>query len=151
MSDWDLTDPMGSILAQLRTANIASKRVRGNEPAPATSINGVVTEGDARGPGSYQRFVVLVDLGGPRLHRTPMQTTRFVLRAYGVTPQDARALYGECSDELDNGGPRYGASGVAIYQSLDESGGAFGKDPTTSQPFYEGTFQIFAGVQALAS
>lgn len=139
MSDWTLTDPIGSIITELRAANIASKRVRGNEPGPEDAVT------------PYQRFVVIVDLGGPRLHRTPMQTVRFVIRCYGATYADASDLYRDVSDVLDNGGPRYGATGVALYQSLDESGGSAGKDPVTSQPFYEGTFQIFAGAQALAS
>lgn len=139
MSDWELTEPMGSIITQLRAANIASKRVRGNEPAT----------GDAAKP--YQRFVVIVDLGGPRLHRAPMQTLRYAIRCYGATYQDASSLYREVSDELDNGGPRYGASGVAIYQTLDDTGGSSGADPVTNQPYYEGVFQVFAGAQALAS
>lgn len=151
MADWELTDPMGSLIAELRGANIAGQRIRGNEPAPERIVSGAVVPGDARGPGQYQRFVVLVDLGGPRLHRAPVQTLRYLLRAYGVTPQDARDLYGECSDLLDNAGPRYGASGVALYQTLDDTGGAFGKDPKTDQPFYEGAIEIVAGAQALAS
>lgn len=141
MSDWTLTDPMGSIIYELRAANIASKRVRAGEAAP----------GDAQPRASYQRFVVLVDLGGPRFHRAPLQVLRYSLRAYGVTYQDARDLYGDCSDVLDNAGPRYGPTDVAIYQTLDDTGGSSGKDPDTGQPFYEGVFEIFAGAQALAS
>lgn len=138
MSDWTLSEPMGTILAELRAANVASKRVRGNEPAP----------GDALGPESYQRFVVVVDLGGPRFHRIPMQTLRYAIRAYGATPQDASALYRECSDVLDNAGPRYGPTDVAIYQTLDDTGGSFGKDPQTGQPYYDGVFEVWAGAQA---
>jgi hypothetical protein len=141
MSDWTIAEPMGSILFELRAANIASKRVRASEPGP----------NDAKGEGEYQRFVVVVDLGGVREHRVPLQTRRYALRAYGVTPQDAADLYMECSDVLDNGGPRYGPTNVAIYQSLDDTGGSSSLDPITKQPVYEGVFEIFAGAQALAS
>jgi hypothetical protein len=141
MSDWTVSDPMGSILYELRVANVASKRVRAAEPAP----------GDAQPHGSYQRFVVVVDLGGPRQHRMPLQVLRYAIRAYGVTYQDARDLYGECSDVLDNAGPRYGPTDVALYQTLDDTGGSASKDPDTGQPVYEGIFEIFAGAQALAS
>lgn len=141
MSDWPLSDPMGSIIAQLRNANIASGRVRGNKPAV----------GDARGPEAYRRFVVIVDLGGPRFHRTPLQVLRYAIRCYGVTPQDARDLYGEVSDELDNGGPRYGPTDVAIHQTLDDTGGSYNEDPDTRQPYFEGIYVVMAGAQALAS
>lgn len=138
---WTLAEPMGTIIAELRAANIASKRVRGNEPGPD----------DARGAGEYQRFVVIVDLGGTREHRAPVQVRRYALRAYGATPQDAADLFMECSDLLDNAGPRYGATQVPIYQSLDDTGGSFSLDPITKQPQYDGVFEIFAGTQVSAS
>ncbi len=141
MSYWVLTDPMGSIISQLRTANIASQRIRGNKPAV----------GDARAAGEYRRFVVIVDLGGPPLHRTPLQTLRYAIRCYGETPQDARDLYGEVFDELDNAGPRYGPTDIALYQTLDDTGGAYNEDPDTKQPYYEGIYVVMAGAQALAS
>jgi hypothetical protein len=145
MSDWELSDPMGAVISELRTANIASGRVRGNEPAGATANY----EGDASKP--YKRFVVIVDLGGPRFHRTPLQILRYALRCYGATYQDARDLYGECSDVLDNAGPRYSATDIAIHQTLDDSGGSAQKDPVTGQPYYEGIFEVFAGAQLIAS
>jgi hypothetical protein len=145
VSNWVLSDPMGSVISELRTANVASGRVRGNEPAPATANY----EGDASKP--YKRFVVIVDLGGPRMHRAPIQTLRYALRCYGTTYQDARDLYGDCSDVLDNAGPRYSATGVAIHQTLDDTGGSAQSDPVTGQPYYEGIFEVFAGAHALAS
>lgn len=139
MSDWELSEPMGSIITELRAAGIASRRVRGNEPA----------QGDATTP--YQRFVVIVDLGGPPLHRTPLQSLRYAIRCYGATYQDASALFREVHNVLDNAGARYGATGVALHNTLDDTGGAAGKDPVTAQPYYEGIFQIFAGLQLAAS
>ena len=126
---------MGTLIAELRTAGIASKRVRGGEPAP----------GDVQPAGSFQRFVVLSILGYLRLHRTPLATWRIGVRSYAPTFQDAAALYGEISDALDNIGPRLSTSGVAIYQSLDDTGGSASADPTTSQPYMDGVLEVIAG------
>lgn len=133
-----MIDPIGAIITELRTANIASKRVRGGEPAP----------GDAKPAGSFQRFVVLTRLGAPRLHRTPLQTVRVAVRAYAATYQDAAALYGEISDLLDNAGTRVSASDIPIYQTLDDTGGSAEKDPDTGQPYETGVIEVYAGTQA---
>lgn len=130
--------PIGALVTELRTAGIASGRVRGGEPA----------QGDAKTP--YQRFVVLVHLGYQRLHRAPMAIHRIGVRAYAPTHQDASALYGEISDALDNAGPRLSASDVLIYQSLDDTGGSAQKDPDTQQPYEDGVLEVFAGTQAFA-
>lgn len=130
--------PIGSLVTELRTANIASGRIRGGEAAP----------GDAKTP--FQRFVVLVHLGYQRLHRAPMAIHRIGVRAYAPTPQDASVLYGEISDVIDNAGPRLSDSGVLIYQSLDDVGGAAGKDPDTTQPYEDGVIEVFAYTQVLA-
>jgi hypothetical protein len=133
-------DPLGTLITELRNANIAGGRVRGGEPAP----------GDAKQAGSYQRFVVLVRLGADRLHRAPIAFHRIAVKAYGVTYQDAAALWGEISDLLDNGGPRVSGSGVPIYQTLDASGGNAEKDPDTRQPFEAGVIELIAGTEVLA-
>src|SRR5690349_23397389 len=135
-----MVDPLGTLIAELKNANIAGGRVRGGEPAP----------GDAKAAGSYQRFVVLVRLGFERRHRAPIAFHRIAVRAYGVTFQDAAALYGEISDQLDNGGPRVSGSGVPIYQSLDVSGGNAERDPDTKQPFEAGVIELIAGTEVLA-
>ena len=135
-----MINPVGSLVTELRTANIASKRVRAGEPAVD----------DAKPAGSFQRFVVLVVLSYQRLHRTPMAIWRIGVRAYSATYQDATVLYGEISDALDNAGPRLSDAGVAVYQSLDDTGGAAEKDPDTDQPYLVGVIEVFAGTQALA-
>jgi hypothetical protein len=127
---------MGSIIAELKAANIASGRVRGAKPSP----------GDVRDP--FQRFVVLVELGNARIPRVPVQTPRYGVRAYAPTPQDARALYGEISDVLHLAGGRVSATNVPLYQSLDESGSA-NEDPRTGQPYYEAIIPVVAGTQTL--
>lgn len=131
--------PIGALITELRTANIASGRVRGGEPAP----------GDAKAAGSFQRFVVLTSLGHTRAHRAPYAIYRIGVRAYAPTFQDAAALYGEISDALDNAGPRLSAAGLPIYQSLDDTGSGASKDPDTNQPYEEGVLEIHAGTAVL--
>lgn len=140
-----MVDPLGTIISELKAANVASQRVRGFEPAPASASY----EGDAQEAGSYKRFVVLVRLGGSRLPRAPLQQLQIGVRAYGVTPHDAAALWGDISDALSNAGPRLSASRVAIYQSLDDGSGGTHKDPDTDQPYEEGVIAVYAGTAAL--
>ena len=142
-----MIDPTGTLILELRAANIASKRVRGGQPAPQTAGY----EGDALGPGKYKRFVVLTNLGHDRLHRTPVAFHRIGVRAYGATYEDAAALYGEISDAIDNAGPRLSTAGVAIYQSLDVSGGNAERDPDTNQPYVAGVIELIAGTQVVAA
>ncbi len=137
-------DPMGTVIAELADANVASGRVRGNEPKGKNANY----EGDALGPGDYKRFVVVVDLGGPPIRRVPVQRLRYALRCYAPTYQDARALYGECQDVLHLAGCR--AVDVPIYQSLDDTGGSAHKDPDTNQPYYDGVFELIAATELLA-
>lgn len=141
-----MVDPLGTLIAELQDANIASGRVRGGEPKAKSETY----EGDALGPGSYKRFVVLTRLGYRRLHRTPMLILEVGVRAYGATFRDAAALYGEISDFIDNRGGRLGSGGVIIYQSLDTSGGNATKDPVTGQPYEDGVIELFAGTEVLA-
>lgn len=141
-----MVDPTGALIVELRNANIAGKRVRGGEPAP--EANGY--EGDALGPGKYKRFVVVTRLGYDRLHRAPVAFHRIGIRAYGVTYQDAAALYGEISDLIDNAGPRLTGAGIAIHQSLDVSGGNAARDPDTGQPYEAGVIELIAGTEVLA-
>jgi hypothetical protein len=135
-----MIDPLGALIVELRNAGIASGRVRGGEPA----------KDDAKGAGSYQRFVVLVRLGAARLHRAGVADHRIGVRAYGATAQDAAALWGEISDAIDNAGPRLSASGVAIHQSLDATGGNAQRDPDTGQPYEDGVIELIAGTAVLA-
>lgn len=135
-----MIDPTGALIAELRTANIASGRVYGGQAPP-----GVV-----KAPSGYQRFVVLTRIPVVRLHRTPLQEVRLALRCYGSTDQDAAALYGEVSDVLDNAGPRVSASSVPLYQTLDEGSQGTTADPGTNQPYEEGTIAVWAGTEALA-
>ena len=126
-------DPMGLIISELRDANIAGGRVRGYEPA----------KGDAQPAGSYQRFVVIVDLGGPPVRKV-IQRLRYVFRCYGATPQDARALWGDVRAVLHLAGVR-SSGDIRVYQTRDDTGGSAHHDPDTKQPYYDGVYDVTAG------
>ena len=135
-----MIDPMGSLIEELRDANIASGRVYGGEVPP----------GGAKPPQAFRRFVVLTRLATIRQHRAPIVEVRVGLRCYGSTYQDAAALFGEVSDAVDNAGPRISGSNVGIYQSLDEGGGDASADPGTNQPFESGVIALWVATEAVA-
>lgn len=137
-----MIDPLGYTLTTIRdypAVAALTTRVRGGEPAP----------GDALGAGSYQRFVVLVNLGTRRDKRAPVQETRIVARCYGATYQDAAVLAGAVSDAIHNVGPRINAAGVLIYRSFDDIGLGAEKDPDTGQPHQDLIIEAFAATQAV--
>ena len=139
-----MKDPIGALVTEMRQANIAGKRVRGKEPAPQSSDY----EGDALGPGSYKRFVVLSRLGIRRpFPRVPLQDARIGIRAYGVTAEDAANLAGEISDFLNIRGARIVGS-VQIHQTVDDGDWAAGTDPDTKQPYESGVITVMAATAA---
>lgn len=152
--DWD---PLGKLLLEIRAdaavaaiagANPTSSpaRVRGMEPAPKTDSYA----GDAQGPGGYRAFVVLVNLGGQRMRRVPVQQPRFVARCYGRTPVEAAALAVAVSDAVHFKGPRVATNDLGIYASFDDQGGEQDKDPDTQQPFVPIFIDVLATTQAVA-
>lgn len=104
---------------------IVDGRVRGGEPA----------DGDAKGPGAYQPFVVLVQLTAGRHPRLPVQFPRIVARCYGRTHQEAAVLRWAVSDSIHYGKGRIHSNGLGIYQSSDIEGGEQNTDPDTGQPY----------------
>lgn len=133
---------------------IAHGRVRGREPAPDVvdpSSGAVLEQGDARGPGEYVAFVVLVQLDAPRDKRSVGQYPRIAVRSYGRTPQEAYDLYAACSDALHGRGPRVHNNGLGIYLSWDDTGSSPGTDPRTQQPYEEFIASLIATTQAVAS
>lgn len=122
-----MVDPTGFLLTTIRdypAVAALTTRVRGGEPAP----------GDALGAGSYQRFIVLAQIGRLREKRVPVQEVRYVARAYGLTAQDAVTLAGTVSDAIHNRKARANASGVQIWASFEDGGGDATNDPATGQP-----------------
>lgn len=137
-----MIDYFGKILGELGAdAAVVSitDRIRGHVPGP----------NDAKGPTEYVPFVVLTDLGGPPMRRVPIQNALLGLRAYGVTPQGAKALYVACSNALHDVGPRIHGT-VLIYDSADGTGGDEGADPQTKQPYVEGVIQLVVSALAVA-
>jgi len=123
-------DPTGFIVTTIRdaapVAALVSGRVGGGKP----------TAGWALGPGSYQRFVVVVLLGRARQRRLPMQDARWAARCYGLDEKDAALVASAVSDSIHARGPRVSPSGVGIWVSFDDSdteGAA--EDPVTHQPY----------------
>jgi hypothetical protein len=136
-----MIDPTGFLLTSIRdnpAVQALTARVRGGEPAP----------GDALGSGSYQRFIVLSQLGRQREKRVPVQEVRYVAKCYGLTYQDADALAGVVSDAVHNIGPRISAAGVLIFQSFEDGGEGATKDPDTGQPMSAIVVSVVAATQA---
>ncbi len=140
-----MIDPLGQLINEAVDAGLASGRVRGGEAAP----------GDLQGPPgpngepSFQRCIVLSNLGGSRWHRAPLQRVRIAARCYGATSQDAHALWGALSDLVDNAGGRITSGGRAIYQSLDDAGGDDQFDPVTHQPYTAGVIELIAATEVV--
>jgi hypothetical protein len=137
-----MIDPTGFLLTTIRdfpAVAALTTRVRGGEPAP----------GDALGPGSYQRFVVLKRLGRQREKRVPVQEVRYIAMCYGVSSQDADALAGAVSDAVHNIGPRHNASGVLIFQSFEDGGDGPTADPATGQLHSDVVISVTAATQAV--
>jgi hypothetical protein len=130
-------NPKPTIRAELLADTVVAgrtRRIRWDEP----------DEGDAKGPGSWQRYIVLVMLGGAPDPLLPIAEIRVGLRCYGETQDDADALYGACSDALHGRGPRVGADGVGIYISDDETGPTPDTDVDTGQPLAYGVISLIA-------
>ena len=146
-------DPLGKVLTEIRDdAGVAAiagvnpsgtARVRGFEPAPSD-----VHAGNSTDP--YRAFVVLVNEGGSRLKRVPVQRPRILARCYGRTPAEAAQLAAAVSDSIHGQGPRVFANGLGIYLSNDDAGGEQDKDPDTNQPFVTIFIDLFATTQAVA-
>jgi hypothetical protein len=152
-----MVDPMGSLIVEIRddfdVDDLVDRRVRGGEPAPQIldeTTGEVLAEGDARGPGEYIPFIVLTTLSAPPEPRVPLTFATYGARSYGVTPQNAWAVYGALVKAIHNIGPRLRASGVGIYNTLVISGGEQDKDPDTKQPVVTATIRLVAATQAVA-
>lgn len=137
-----LMDPMGALITELRADSgvsaLVGARVRGGEPAP----------GDARDPGQYQAFVVLIGPPAPN-SRVPISRSSITVRCYGSTFQNATAVWGAVVKALHAVGPRLKGNGLGIYRSafLEEADTL--KDPDTEQPYVEGTIEVTATAQAV--
>jgi hypothetical protein len=122
-----LADPTGLLLTGIRDdAGVAALTDRVRCPEPLS--------GDALGPGKYQAFIVLSQLGRSRLKRAPLQEVRYVAKCYAATFQAADALAGAVSAAVHAVGRRASGGGVVIFGSFDDGSQGATKDPNTGQP-----------------
>lgn len=150
-----LVDPFPVYLAELRTdSDVATLvgtdpfgrvRVRADEPAPASkNASGSITyAGDVRGANDYQRFVVLSTLDEPPHPRVPIMRGLYVVSCYAATYQQARELWAAVVKAMHGVGARQ-SGGVAVYESMVETGGDKDRDPDTDQPLVRGTIRATA-------
>jgi hypothetical protein len=154
-----MLDPIGSLIAELRAdvdvativgMDLAGRvRVRGHEPVGELDQSGGHYLGDARGPGSYQAFVVLSALSEPMNPRLPIFRGLYGVSCYGATHQGARELWGACVKAMHYVGVRTKTNGLGIYISVAEDGGEEDNDPDTHQPLVRGTIRIIATASAV--
>ncbi len=148
-----ITSPMlsvvGPIIVELKAdtdvASLVSTRVRGVEPASADGDD----PGDARGPGQYVAYITVVVLDDPPHISLPIQTATLGFSCYGVTYQNASAIYGAVVKALHKVGVRMKSSGQGFYLSIIDSGGEQDHDPRTNQPVVRGTVRVIATAQAV--
>lgn len=137
-----MLSPLAAAVAELLadgtvTARVGT-RVRPVEPGP----------GDAKAPGSFQRFVVLSILDAPWQASTATSSVSLGIRAYGVTFADAEDLFLLCAATFHRKGPRVAAtSRLGIYGSLANGGGTLDKDPDTKQPYAYGVVTMNTSIQ----
>jgi hypothetical protein len=134
--------PLGAAIAELGAdagVTAITTRIRPVEPG----------ENDAKGPGSYVPFVVLVTLDDPWQASTAIAMTSLGLRCYAETFARAEMLYLACAAVFHRRGPRVATSGLGIYYSSAVGGPTLGKDPDTQQPYAYGVVELNRSIQAI--
>lgn len=148
-----MIDPTGFLMTGIRDdAAVAaiSNRIRADgQPGPDDSAWTI--DATTKKKRFKNRFVVIAKQPGFRLPRNAVQTIRYVMRVYGLTPQDATHFYGVVSDAAHNLNPRVNGSGIGIWNSrVIEDNGAL-VDPDTGQPYEEGVIELLAPTQVVAA
>lgn len=145
-------DPVGKLMTDMRSSSDVAAIVgeHPHEPKLPRVRSPQPGAGDAQGPGKYRAFVVVVTMATPRHPSVPIQRTRHLVTCYGRDPEEAALLYAACSTAIHHQGPRQTTSGNAIYVSHDDTGGAYGEDPDTKQPYYSFVIESLATTQAVA-
>lgn len=136
-------DPLGALVSELRAdsdvEDLVDDRVRGFEPAP----------GDAQNSGDYQAFIVISALDVTPHPRVPATFALYDIACYGVTGQNAWAVYGAVAKALHAVGSRMKANGLGIYRTFVLSGGDQDRDPDTRQPVVRATVRLIGTTQAV--
>jgi hypothetical protein len=139
-----MLDPLGSLITEARSdadvAALVGARVRGVEPG----------QGDARGPSDYQAFVTMHILDAPINFSVPISFATVGVNCYGVTHQNAWAVWAAIAKCFHRQGERVKANRLGIYQTLVLSGGEQDTDPDTNQPVVRGTLRVTVAAQAVA-
>jgi hypothetical protein len=143
-------DPMGKLLIELRDDPGVAAIVGANPSTTARVRIGEPAPGDGQGPGSYRAFVVLVNEGGIRFKRLPVQRPRVIARCYGRSFQEAAALAVAVSNAQHYRRSRVHNNGLGIYASWDDAGGEQDRDPNTQQPFVTVFLDLLATTQAVS-
>lgn len=136
-------DPSGALIVEARSdvdvAALVADRVRGPRPGP----------GDAQGPGQYKAFVCIGALDVPPHWGVPTTFADYAINCYGVTYQNAWAVWAALVKAFHKVGPRVKANGLAIHQTLIASGGLEDEDPDTQQPVVRGVLRVVASTLAV--
>lgn len=135
-----IPDPIAALVAYLRadpdTTSLTGGRIFGQE-LPETEA----------GP-MPRACLVLTDAGGAPLgpganDAVPVSVTRVDVRAYGATPQEAKAVSLAAHAALK--GLRRAVVGQALLHSATVAGGPnYLRDPDTAWPFVLSTYQVLA-------
>ena len=155
-----LVDPFPMLLAELRadadvvglvgTDPFGRVRVRADEPAPASAnaSRSITYEGDVRDAKNYQRFVVISTLDEPPHPRVPTIRGLYIVQCYAATYQQAREIWAAVVKAVHGVGART-SGGVAIYESMIDTGGEKDHDPDTYQPLIRGTIRATSSGMAV--
>lgn len=144
-------DPTGRLITELRDdPDVRCDRIKAGQPIGDTVVAGQTVQGWVRPAGEYVRFVLLVRLGFSRGNpHCPTQEVRYSAKCYGTNEQDAAALAGEVSTSLHDRGRRITASGISIFNSLDDGGGGVAYDPKNGQPYESVVIAVSALTETL--
>lgn len=138
--------PLGAAVAELAAdsaVHAITTRIRPIEPG------GTLLDGDAKGPGQYNAFVIVSVLDQPWQAPTATSVVTLGLRCYADTFAKAEVLYLACAAVFHRKGPRIAASRLGIYNSLVLGGGVFDKDPDTKQPLVHGVIELNVSIQPI--
>lgn len=150
MTEEPMVNVIGAMITELRddpdVAALVGNRIRHANPlGEVHDATGALTyDGDVHGSGEYKAFIVLVTLSDPPVRRVPVQFVEVAVRCYGITRQQARAVYGAVVKTFHDRGVRVKSNGIGVWRSAMVGGGSDDTDPKTSQPLVVGTIQLIA-------
>lgn len=144
MTDWQMVDPTGALIVELRDfMDAVALAEPGSRRGLAAIAVGDAIYGDRKAEDRSAPYVILRRLGpGRRLPRAPFVRFRYSAACYGADEAQATTVWGLVSDALSARGPRRRSAGVAIYLSIEELGAQATVDPDTAEPLETGIYII---------